>query len=413
MMALAQPAHAQDESAAELGPPNPVLSFSLSQGLQVDQNRGLDAGADEIETRLVTGLAFAIASRTPISELALSGRTNLGVEIGSGSDDAESLLDGAQLGLSYDRAVPTGSLAVDATVRRDEVGFLRDLSDFIDEGGSIDLPDDFDDLEGEGTRLASSFDATLTLRDAARFGITLSAGLGDVRYDDVSSDDLSDLRRIDLGLGFRFDLTEVARLNSTFRASQEDEDGVEEVRFGADMTGSIERPDGSITGRLAVDEADEGVRTALSFGRSLERPLGTYAGSIGLSHSASGELSFNGTLSIARDLPRGALSLSLQQATGSADDGEELETSLSAGWTRELTPRSSLSLETLFGRTENLETDDRVQVAEVGVTFDQSVTQDWSLVLDYRYRQRDESGEDRASGQSLSLSLSRNWDLGL
>jgi hypothetical protein len=411
---MAQPVLAQDEPAAEVAPPNPVLSFSLSQGLEVVENRDLDPGEGDLESRLITGLGFALVSRTPISDLVLSGRSNLGVPLGSTEGDSGSVLDGAQLGLSYDRAVPTGSLAVDASIRRDEVGFLRDLRDFVDEDGSIDLPDDFDDLQGQGTRLASGLDATLTLRDDARFGVVLSAGIDDVRYNDVTSDDLRDVRRADLGLGLRFDLSEVATLNSTFRASLEDEAGSDrQVWLGADLAGSIERPDGAYTGRLSLDETEEGVRTALSFGRSFERPLGTYAGSLGLTQAASGELSLNGTLSVSRELPRGQMSLSLTQATGSNDDGEEVETGLLARWTTALTPQSNLTLEALFQGTRNLDTDDDVRRSEIGITFDRAVTQDWSLVFDYRYRLRDESGEDAARGQSASLSLSRSWDFGL
>jgi len=413
LAAFAGPAIAQDEAPVTAEPPNPLLSFTLSQGLRIDQNRDLEPGEDDLEARLSTGLSFALSTRTRISELSLAGRSGLSLPLASDEDEGPGL-DGAQVDLNYSRAVPTGSLVVSGTVRRDEVGFLRDLGDFVGEDGGLDLPEDLADLQGEATRTAFSLASTLTLRDQARFGIILSTGINSFSYDDVSSDDLVDSRSLDLGLGLRFDLSEVATLRPTLRASRVDEAGSDpRTRLGLDLSGSLERPDGSITALLAFDEVEDGTRTRLSFGRDIERPLGTYAGSFGLTRAASGNLSLNGSLSISRALPRGVLSLSLDQTAGLDDDGEEVATSLSARLSRELTPRTSLGFETLYGSVRNLETDESVQSAEIGITLNQSITPAWSLVLDLRHRRREETAEPAAQGNSVSLSLSRTFERGL
>ena len=413
-MATTQGLGAQEAPPArEEQPPNPLLTFSLSQGASLERNPGLEPGGNDSQASLTTDLGLAFLSETPISSLAVSAQS--GLDVALGSEDDGLTVEAPALDLSYQRAVPSASLSLDASFRRDDVAFLRSLDDFVGEDGVIDLPDDFDDLEGEGTRREARLDARLTLRDDRPLGIELFANLAAVDYQEVTSEELADTVEADLGATLRFDLTEVAQLRAGLRASRDEEEGSEPVtRLGFDLDGSLARPNGVLTAALSVDEDESGLRSTLSFGHDLELPLGIVSGRIGLTQVGDGDLALSGRLQVRRDLPRGSASLSLDRSVTTSDDGGgEVATALAARWSRELTPLVGLNLDALYSDREELDSGEGVRDLEVGATLDRQITRDWSLALGYRAQIRDETGEARARSDSLFLNLSRSFEMGL
>jgi hypothetical protein len=407
-------ASAGQETASQQGgrQPNPLLTLSFSQGLRLDSNANLTPGTNDPQARSTTDLGFSYASATPISLLTLSANTSLLFALGSDSSDEKLTIDGPQLSFGYHRAVPSASLDLSGSVRRDEVSFLRDLSDFVDENGVIDLPDDFEDFEGEGTRRSADLDAVLSLRDDARFGIVLTSGLTVVDYQDVTSARLVDSFRTNLGVTLRFDLTEVTQVRAGLRTSRFDQDGAEPVtRFGFDLGGTIQRPNGQLSAQFALDDTEDGVRTALSFGRTLDRPLGTLSGQLGITRDAAGELRFTGDIRASRQLPLGSASLAFSQSVQNTEqDGERLVTSLSARWSQSLTPLVGLNLDALYSDRRDTGTDVGVRAIELGASLNRQLTRDWSLTMGYRHRRRDETGEELAINNSLFLTIGRSFE---
>lgn len=388
--------------------PNPLLTFSLSQGLLVERNPDLAPDGSGTETRFLTALGFSFLTETPISlfEVSATGGLSLGL---AGTDERLGL-DGPTLGLRYERAVPSASVAVSANVRRDDIEAISGLDGLVSGDGTVELPVDFEDLEGEGVRRAGTLETLLTLRDDRPFGIALSATAEVVDYADVTSEDLVDFLRLDAAARFRFDLNEVAQVRVGLRSSVLDEDGEpRETRLGLDLEGSLARPDGSLSARLSVDEAEDGFLSTLALGRSLERPLGTFSAEIGLTRDADGDLLLTGRGDLTREFRNGTLVASFDQSVGTDDGEEELASILSVAWTQEISPLTGLSIDALFSDTRGLDSDERDRDLEIGFTLNRRITRDWSLAVGYRHRLSDEGGEDRATGDSLFLGLSRSF----
>ncbi|MBP1804936.1 hypothetical protein [Rubellimicrobium aerolatum] len=402
---LSAPAPAQEG-------PNPGLTVSLSQGLGFDTNADLDPGVEDSRTSALTALGLSYASSTPASRLTLQAGANVEVPF---SDD-EARVDGPSLSFGYERAVPASSFTASGRFSRTDVSFLRGLGDFLGEDGTIDLPDDFEDLEGEGTRQLGRLDASLSLRDDAPFGATLSAGVQGVDYSDVSAEsELLDYTDTNFGAELRFSLTETIDLRAGFTTSTYEEDGSDpETERGVDFQGSIARPDGQYVARLGFDDTDEGLRTSLSFGRDLERPLGAVSGRIGVTRDGTGDLQLTGGVSASRTLPRGTASLALDQSVETLEgDEEELVTTLAARLNQEMTPTTSLSLDALYGASQDTSTDARTRSLELGATVQRQLTRAWNLSLGYRHEREDETGEELAKNDNLFLTLGRQFGGGL
>lgn len=401
----------QDAPSGESQAPNPLLTFNISQQVSVARNPDLSPGDNEFQASALTDLGLLLSSSTPLSTLSLAADTSL--SFGLLAEDAIDTLDfgGPAIALNYERAVPSASFEVEASYNRDDIASLRDLSDFVEDDGSIDLPDDFEDLQGEGTRQSLDLDATLSLRDNRPFGVELSAAVTSVSYEDVTSENLADSSRAEVGVGLRFSLTDVTELRADTRLVHYQEDGAEAyTQLGFALNGSIEQRDGRTFAMMSLDETDDGVRAGLSFGREIQRPLGGLSGQIGLTSDLAGDLLLTYDVEAIRSLRNQTLVVALNQSVGAADEGgEELSTTFSAGWNRNLTPLTSLGLDALYSDLRDLETNESVRNLEVGIALSRQLTSDWSLSVAYRHGRRDETGTSTADSDSLSLSLGRRF----
>ncbi|TNC74801.1 hypothetical protein [Rubellimicrobium roseum] len=404
-LGLAPLALAQDAAGRT---PNPLLTFTLSQGLGAERNANLDPGSDEVEARSNTDVALAFETRTPVSTLSLGTDATLDLPL---SGDGDRRVRGPQLRFDYDRTVPSASLSLSGRASETDVAFLRTLGDFVDDDGTIDLPDDFADFRGEGTRRNLRLDGDLSLRDNAPLGVILSAGTEVTDYSDVTSSDLVDFQETTFGAALRFRLTEVAEVTAGLRGSTYDEDGADPVtRYGFDLAGAIERRDGQVSAQLTLDETDDGTRAALSFGRAIERRTLQLSGSLGVTRDGTGDLELTGSLQATRELANGSASVALDQSVETVEGNDEkVVTTVSANYARALTPVASLSVDALFGRSQDTGSDESTRTLEVGATLSRQVTEDWDLSLGLRARQRDETGAETARGQDLFLTLGRSF----
>jgi hypothetical protein len=202
---LSSMAWAQDDRAD-----GPVLSIGLNERLEWSSNPSL--AADSAGGRLVsnTRLTFSLSDSTALSRFELTGNTGLRI-VDSAASGFNATVADPRIALAYSRLGATSQLDINAGLRINDIAFLRPLTDFIGPDGVLDLPTDFDDLRGSGTRQSLQFGVKLSLREDAPFGLVLAAGVTDLRYIDVTNPDLTDNTRGYLRATARLDITEVTQ----------------------------------------------------------------------------------------------------------------------------------------------------------------------------------------------------------
>jgi hypothetical protein len=389
-----------------------ALQFGVEQRLETDSNLGLDTPSQGRTTQATTRLSFQVTSDTGISQLTFGAGGLFRVANGPGTSGTDAGFADPSLTFGYGRTSASADLRINATIREQDISFLRALDAFIDDDGTIDLPDDFSDLNGEGTRRDASLDVTYRWGLDAPFGGSFVAGVRDLSYQDATDADLNDSRRYHVGAGLRFALSQVTELTTDLRYSTFDEDGVADSRgtLRLDTGLAITRPNGKAFGRLTAEDTEDGTRLGLTFGRDLELPAGALSASIGVTRDAEGDLQLTGALSGRQDLANGALTGSLQRTVRSdSDDAEEVLTNLRIGYTRELSPLSSLSLDLGYANSQSTATNDSTSNTSVSATYNRALTSDWNLDLGYRHRIRDTDTDGRANSDSVFLSLRRDF----
>lgn len=396
-------------------PSGPLLTFGTNLRLTASDNAGLEPVSAGTTITASNSLAFGLRDETAVTVLALDITTTSRLTDGPGTDGIDSnFLADPRIKLAYTRLGATARLDLVADLRRSDIAFLRPLTDFGGPDGTVTLPIDFADLTGSGIRESLDFDAQLSLRDDAPFGLVLAAGINDLRYENTSDPELIDASRVYLSATARLDINDVTQANAGLRLSRYTDAVETNDTLGLTAGLTIARPDGDLRFNLGLDDITDGGRLSLGAGRDFERPLGAYGFDLGVTRDADGDVNLTGALNLRRDFVQGTATASLTQSISSGGtDDEALQTALSLGYSTELTPLTSLSLTAGYGRSEDTGTGDTVTSASLGATLGYALTEDWSLDLGVSYQMRDEDGVGLAQENSVFVGLSRSFELPL
>ena len=394
------PAQAQD------GGGGVSLTFGLSQRLEVSNNTNLavvSSGTSSGQTfRATTGLSFGAVSETRDSRLAF--QTSASLRAGSGNSDSGFDLTAPQASLSYSRTAANASFNLGASLRQDEIAGLD----------SADVGTDVTDLTGTGTRRSYSVSAGLTLAEGAPLSFGLSAAIGGTSYIDASDPALADTQRRSVGITAQLRLSETisANIGLSYALFETDKPGsVVRKTTGLSAGVAIARPNGTLNLSLGADQTADGTRTSLTLGRDYVLPRGSLSGSIGATRGVNGSTRVSANLAYHEDLPNGALDASLKRSLGAgSDDSERLITALSLGYSRELTPRSSLRLDANYAENSNLQAGLTTSTARLGASYNYALTEDWGLNMGYSHRLRDQDGVGRADSDTLFVGISRSFE---
>ena len=410
------------QAAAQEGERPRVLRFGISAGLTAHDNLGLRPNGESATTTATLGLDFAYRLSTPIQRFALTG--DVGLRGGTGPRAGLDGVDGPGLRLSYDRAVPSARLAVQAFARRSELLFRDRFAVLVaDPGDPLTDPDDIvvEFVDGEaqdGEDLRFGTQARLELGRDAPFGVTLTGGYRGRRVDETDDPDLVDENRLRLGLSLRFDLdaatrataglswSRVAEAGSDAPEGDPDGDTRETLRLNLGVTRDLPLGEAGID--LEITEADEGTRTAVSVIYARALPLWGFETELGLARGADGELSAVGALRATRQLRTGQAAFALQRELRSGDDGEIGVTTLSADYGIAVTPRTDLAAGISVVRTDPARGGGET-AGRLSVDLSRRLAEDWSLDLGVQHRFERRSGGADARDNVISLGLRRTF----
>jgi hypothetical protein len=388
-----------------------LLTFGFSERLEASTNRALQVESPGNTLTSDTTLAFGLLTETATSSLAfdLSGALRLTAGPGGG-DDAPTFAD-PFAALTYTRQNAGGSFELRGQIDQTDIGFARQFADFINEDGTISLPEDFNDLFGTGIRQSSSVFARLVILEDAPLGFTFSAGAGRLSYFDTTDPELVDSTNSRAGATARLDLTDVTRaLIGVNYATSTEEDSDPTATTSLDAGLAFTRPNGNLTFGINAADSESGTRLGFRLGRDgLVLPRGSLDAGIGATRNADGAVNLTGDLFWRNEMPWGSVTATLSQdvTSNDIDNTEELVSIAALRLVRAITPTSAVTFDLAYVDSSDSSDDSRVRTSSFVATYDYALTENWGVNLGYRYRQQDNTDQGVATENAIFLTLDR------
>lgn len=399
-----------------------------SGGLAVDLSfaQGLVFEDDDFFTR--SDLGLFVLSQTRSQRLAFNFDT--GLEFGEGRRDD---LNDPSARLSYTLENKSTAFNLDLSAREGDIEALV-LEDPLN---STTLTSE------DGTRTDRSAVASLEFGRQSPFGGVLSQSFSETEYDS-SSTSLIDNTIVGTSLTLRFDLDQRISTRLSFDVTDTDRDGGVDlyrtaVGLGADFaisqtltasadlgqtrlteSGSVpetvseglffrlalskELSNGSLSGSLDTDIDENGRVSTARIARDLDLPLGSLQTSFGFSQTdETDNLEPLYGLTWNQDLPRGAITLSVEQQFGTNSIGSQvLNSRINLQAQQELSSLADLQIGLGLRRadvTGGIQTDQ----FDLSIDYTRELNQNWTFVGNYEHTRR--SGANTTTDDTLYLGL--------
>ncbi len=445
---FATASHAQE---IPVEPGGPVMRFGIYERLETGRNLGLDVPEEGHGTIASTIFSFGLNSETRTQTFDFDATTALRF---SNLPDKGGEVDfgDTRLLLGYTRDAANAGMQLQANYLGYDIGFLRSLSDFVDDEGVIDLPPDFADLTGDGTRREYNLRAEFDFGRQDVIGYNFFLQLDGINYSDTTDASLFDEDTIGAGAGMTFALSPrtEARLDYSFERNERDDPGqttedrddlifgltnelssrtIFDVSFGYSKideqslsednltegyVGGLgviyEMPNGDITADLDSSLETEGRLDTLTVGRSLEIPGGTFSASLGGARVPGGDKGWIGSLSYAQERGPNEIFVEFRRdVSPNAFRELRFETVADIGYVRFLTPNSRIGLGAIYALTEETSTDPRTEYTELSAVYSHRLTEYWNFNTGVNYRTRDEEGLGEATSPQVFFQIGRDF----
>ncbi len=410
-LAIAHGASAQDEDGGVR------LSIGVSERVSATRNLALDPVSQGTTIRSDTSVRLSFSSVTRTQQLTFSSSAALNaVNPANGSTSYQFTTPGLSFG--YARQGAGSNFGVNASLTSRDISFLRPLEDFLNEEGELELPNDLADLKGTGTRLSYGGSTSLDWGQDGPLGMGISAGVRFVDYRDAGPA-LFDNRTAWAALRLQMKPTEGRSLSSSLRFSRFDSDNPtttprDTISLSNRLSLALPSGDGQIFGSLGITHVDAGTRYSLGAGMQKDLPGGSVGFTLNGTRTLKGTLALTGAVNLQRDLPVGQFSARVRRSvTEDSNNAERLVTSAGVSFSRDLTPRTSLSLGADYARTKATATNSTVTNATLRASVGHQLTPDWNINLGYDRRYRNESAANTGwvSSDRIFFGLSRNFDV--
>ena len=407
LCAVAPPALGQDLGGRS-------LTLAVRQGLEAARNPDQVPGGRDSIVVSNTDLSFGIATRTRNSELELVLDARLRAEAGDGAADGIAV-DRPGARLSYSHIAPGARIDASLAVTRQDIEYLRaiELVELVD--GTLVLPDDLDDLQGEGTRTDTSYRFAASFGGNRPFGWGVALSGSELGYRDVTSGGLVDSRSHSLVLAGRFDLTPVLRLDTRLGHALRDTGTTSWTgTTSLDLGLTHVRPaDGALRARLGFAFPEDGAdRMTLTGGLTHAPTRQSRIGfDLGATFIEDGDAQLVGRLDYrAALLPTLALSADLSRQVGETTDGSTvLSTAAQVALALDLSKLGGLSFGATYAEQDRLRGDGDVSELTLSVQYDRRLAGDWTLSVGAAQTLRDTDTTRTATSERLFLTVGRSW----
>lgn len=392
------------------------MTWGIEQRFETNTNSDLDPGGSEDTRQAATRLSFGLTSTTRENSLSFGTSGLLRIASGPDFDGTEAELTDPTVRIGYTRSGANADLDFSGQYRESDVAFLRPLEDFIDQDGNLDLPEDLEDLDGNGTRRNLRANLGLNWGRGAPVGFGINGGYSIIDYSNTSSASLVDSRRANVGASLRAEIAPATTATAGLRFATFDDDDPTSSRrnsYGLNLglSRAVERGTWSVG--FDLNDTEDGTQTGVNVGRDISLPRGSLSTRVGATAGAEGDVNLTGSLGYNQTLSRlSSVNVSLSRGiTQGSDDTERLLTALSLGYNHTLSRLSSVSVSVLASESEDTATDLATRNASFGLTYSRSLTRDWGMSLGYRHRIRDEDGVPSANSDSVFLTIRRDFEI--
>lgn len=386
-------------AAQETGSTGNLLTFSVGERLQYNDNRDLSVTSLGATTEAITALTFGLSKNTGSSLLQVDANLELLFAAAPSGSTVANGLNNPFLGIAYQTASASSAFNFDASLRQTTLSQIRAVTDFD---------------TGSGVRGNYSVGASMDWGRDARLGYGLSAAYEDISYIDTTDPGLIDARRFDLGLNARLALSPTTQLTLGLDRSDFREDGARssDVQIGGTAGLVIRRANGDVvSANIFIDNTETGQREGLSAQYKLALPNGSLMFTPGLTRATTGKVYWTSDFQWQQDLPNGSFSATWGQEVTSQNetDDEVVLSDVSLSYAHAVNRLNSVQISLDWAQQVFTSSGDTSSNAGIGAVWSRSLTEDWDLDLGYRHRVSDESTSDRAKSNMIYLQLNRNF----
>ncbi len=441
-----------EAQGVDLDPGGLQMTLGIAERIETGRNLGLDVPEEGHGTIASTIFSFGLSSETPIQSISLDAVTALrfsdlpdegtDIDIGDSIFDFGYIRDGANAGLDFG-----------ADFSSYDIGFLRSLQDFINDDGVIELPSDFDDLTGDGTRREYNLAFQMDFGRQDLVGYYFRVDTQNIDYVDQTNPDLFNNETLSAGVGISFALSPVTTATIDASAEQYNEDNADQtdrktkdiifglahelnertsLDFALGYTEIDEReliagddstsgpigavgvdyamPNGAVNFDLESELALAGRLNSLRVGRTLEVLGGSFSGSLGVAHTDGGKTEPLAFLAYANEFGENEFQVFLNRDVVITDDEvfrDELVFDIAYIWG--LGPSSRFGLGATYVWADETEVDPRVERTDLNAVYSYELESEWLINAGLNYRVRDESGLGRAESPLVFFSIGRDF----
>jgi len=393
-------------------------TFTLRQGFETQRNPELEPDLDSDRRNLATtDLGYSLSSTTRRASLGVT----LGVRLVGATGDLDVgeedgfEIDRPRLAFRYSYTAPEAVFGANASIERRNIGFTERLDLIENEDGTIEVPDDIDDLEGTGFRTNARLGFSADFGENRPFGWGVSVTGSSLTYDEVEGSDLTDSARTGLRVYGRFDLTPVLSLRTGLGYTQRTDDGEDDVRTETyDAVLTQRRADnGALRAGISLDVPEDKDRRVTVFAGAVEEidGLRSFDVNLGATLAESGEARLAARIDYNQALSRStAFTAGLNREARDISNNETvLDTAARLNLSHSLTRQSGVDFGVVYGARENFTTDEDTADLSVSLGYTHDLTRDWALSVGASHIWRDETDRDRATSDRLFFSIGRSW----
>lgn len=386
--------------AQEAEPGGVFFTLDFGQSFEANTDTDLTTSEDEGGFDSITSFSFGAVTETRAQRLSFDLAS--GVRI----SDEDVSSDDTTAQLAYSRNSADAVLDVTLAATRSDISFLRDAEDFIGPDGELELPDDFDDLSGEGIRTFTSIATSLTWGETNPIGFEVDIARSFLRYRDAGAS-LLDTDSWRVGAGMRLNINEVTQGNVDLTYESSDEVGMaleESVTLEGALT--FARPLGDLTTQLGTtrDENDD-VFWSGSLARDYALPNATLAGAIGFAQDADRDTRPTARVSYIQPI-RPISQIELTAVHNIDPGGESISTAIRANYLQELSSESSMNIGFGFAQTSEADGGESIGIASLTASYGINVTEFWQVSAGAQLNARFEDGT-RTRGNVLFVAVER------